>query len=200
MTSSAGRGKPPRQITALGEPPGRLTRRLFTAFHSTTLRSATCPRAPPPRRRRTQTRRHCPQARCPRPPSDSAALHCVKTAETGEFPGHRITGPSFGNARKLAGLRCGPVMRWPPLLVWPLVGQANSSLLPSLLSLPAQKPEQRGPRDPNNARQTASLSSARTASGWTLARPAEAGRLALGEMSVSPLAVRVPRWAFRLTL
>ena len=69
----------------------------------------------------------------------------MKTAETGESPGHRITGPSSGNARRLAGLRCGPVMRWPPMLVWPLVGQANSSLLPSLLSLPAQKPEQRDP-------------------------------------------------------
>ena len=79
------------------------------------------------------------------PLSDSAALHCVKTAETGEFPSRRITGPSSGNARKLAGLRCGPVMRWPPMLVWPLVGQANSSLLPSLLSLPVQKPEQRDP-------------------------------------------------------
>ena len=41
-------------------------------------------------------------------------------------------------------------MRWPPMPVWPLVGQANSSLLPSLLGLPAQKPEQRGPRDPTN--------------------------------------------------
>ena len=36
-------------------------------------------------------------------------------------------------------------MRWPPKLVWPLVGQANSSLLPSLLGLPAQKPEDRDP-------------------------------------------------------
>ena len=35
-------------------------------------------------------------------------------------------------------------MRWPPKLVWPLLGQANSSLLPSLLGLPAQKPD----RDP----------------------------------------------------
>ena len=92
-------------------------------------------------------------------------------------------------------------MRWPPMSVWPLVGQANSSLLPFLLSLPAQKPEQRGPRDPNDARQTASLSSARTDSGWTsTAGPAEAGRLALWGKSVAPLAVRVPRWALRLAL
>ena len=92
-------------------------------------------------------------------------------------------------------------MRWPPMSVWPLVGQANSSLLPFLLSLPAQKPEQRAPRDPNNARQTASLSSARTDSGWTsTAGPAEAGRLALWRKSVAPLAVRVPRWALRLAL
>jgi hypothetical protein len=34
-------------------------------------------------------------------------------------------------------------MRRPPTFVWHLAGQANSSLLPSLLSLPAQKPEQR---------------------------------------------------------
>ena len=91
------------------------------------------------------------------PPYDSTSLHYVKTGETGGSPGQRITGPGSGNARKFAGLRCGPVMRWPPMLVWPLVGQANSSLLPFLLSLPAQKPEQRGPRDPNNARQTAGL-------------------------------------------
>ena len=45
------------------------------------------------------------------PLSDSTALHFVKTAETGDSPGHRITGPSFGNVRKLAGLRRGPVMR-----------------------------------------------------------------------------------------
>ena len=36
-------------------------------------------------------------------------------------------------------------MRWPPKLVWPLAGQANSSLLPFLLSLPAQKPEDHDP-------------------------------------------------------
>ena len=79
------------------------------------------------------------------PPSDSAALHFAKTAETGGDPGQRITSPGSGNARKLAGLRCGLVMRWPPKFVWPLVGQANSSLLPFLLSLPAQKPEDRDP-------------------------------------------------------
>ena len=72
----------------------------------------------------------------------------MKTAETGDSPGQRITSPSYGNARKLAGLRCGLVMRRPPKSVWHLAGQANSSLLPSLLSLPGQKPEQRDPRDP----------------------------------------------------
>jgi hypothetical protein len=70
----------------------------------------------------------------------------VKTAETGEYPGQRITSPSYGNARKLAGLRCGLVMRRPPTFVWHLAGQANSSLLPSLLSLPVQKPETATPR------------------------------------------------------
>ena len=48
-----------------------------------------------------------------------------------------------------------------PKLVWPLAGQANSSLLPSLLSLPVQKPEQRGPRDPTN-RDPASYDSLRS--------------------------------------
>ncbi len=48
-------------------------------------------------------------------------------------------------------------MRWPPMFVWPLVGQANSSLLPSLLSLPVQKPEQRGPRAPRHEAKAARL-------------------------------------------
>jgi hypothetical protein len=66
LTPSAGRGKPPRQLTALGEPPGRLTRRLFTTFHSATLRSAPCPRAPPPRRRKNKRGGTAPKrgARC----------------------------------------------------------------------------------------------------------------------------------------
>jgi len=55
------------------------------------------------------------------------SFHCVETAETGDSPGHRITGPSSGNARKLAGLRCGPVMRWPPIFVWPLAGHPRPS-------------------------------------------------------------------------
>ena len=41
------------------------------------------------------------------PPSGSTALHFLKPGETGGSPGQRITGPSSGNARKLAGLRCG---------------------------------------------------------------------------------------------
>ena len=41
-------------------------------------------------------------------------------------------------------------MRWPPMLVWPLVGQANSSLLPSLLGLPVQKPASATPAAPTN--------------------------------------------------
>jgi hypothetical protein len=61
------------------------------------------------------------------------------------LPDQRITGPSFGNARKLAGLRCDPVMRRPPIFVWPLAGQANSSPPHSPLSLPVQKPETRAP-------------------------------------------------------
>jgi hypothetical protein len=111
QTPSAGRGKPPRQLTALGETPRHLTRRLLTTFHSAMLRSAPCPHAPLPRRRSKHKRPHCPQPRGTMPPSDSAALHCVKTAETGDSPDPRITEPSSGNAHKFAGLRCGPVMR-----------------------------------------------------------------------------------------
>ena len=128
------------------------------------------------------------------PPYDSAALHFVKTGETGGSPASASPVLAPETLPESLASAAASVMRWPPMLVWPLVGQANSSLLPSLLSLPAQKPEQRGPRDPNNARQTASLSSARTDSGWTsTAGPAEAGRLALWRKSVAPLAVRVPR-------
>ena len=129
----------------------------------------------------------------------------MKTAETGEFPDHRITGPSFGNARKLAGLRCGPVMRWPPMLVWPLVGQANSSLLPFLLSLPAQKPEQRDPAPQDTMafprlRESGQLLLRLRCSFLRVCASAELPALTPPPMSVSPLAVRVPRWAYRLAL
>jgi hypothetical protein len=136
--------------------PGRLTRRLFTTFHSAPLpvgpATSRTPTAPP---KRTEAAA-LPPARAAKPPYRSTALHFVKTAETGEYPGQRITSPSYGNARKLAGLRCGLVMRRPPTFVWHLAGQANSSLLPSLLSLPVQKPEDRDPaphdRKPKAAR------------------------------------------------
>jgi len=50
----------------------------------------------------------------------------VKTGETGEkTPGQRITNPSFGNALKFADLRCGLVMRWPPMSASPLAGSAE---------------------------------------------------------------------------
>ena len=125
--------------------PGRLTRRLFTTFHSAPLpvgpATSRTPTAPP---KRTEAAA-LPPARAAKPPYRSTALHCVKTAETGDSPGQRITSPSYGNARKLAGLRCGLVMRRPPKFVWHLAGQANSSLLPFLLSLPEQKPKDRDP-------------------------------------------------------
>jgi hypothetical protein len=128
----------------------------------------------------------------------------VKTAETGEFPGHRITGPSFGNARKLAGLRCGPVMRWPPMLVWPLVGQTNSSLLPSLLRLPVQKPEQRDPALQDTMafprlRESGQLLLRLRCSFLRVCASAELPALTPPPMSVSPLAVRVPRPGLALT-
>ena len=136
------------------EPPRRLTRRLFTTFPSATLRSAPRPHAPLPRRRSKHKRRHCPQAWGAMPPSDSAALHCVKTAETGDSPGPRITEPSSGNAHKFAGLRCGPVMRWPPMLAC----SAGQKPVPASLSplgpgqVIAQQDKTRAPRDPHDAR------------------------------------------------
>ena len=48
----------------------------------------------------------------------------MKIGETGENPGQRITSPSFGNALKFAGLRCGLVMRWPPMSASPLAVRA----------------------------------------------------------------------------
>ena len=86
LTPSAGRGKPPRQLTALGRPPGRLTRRLFTTFHSAPLpvgpATSRTPIAPP---KRTEAAA-LPPARAAKPPYRSTALHCVKTAETGDSP------------------------------------------------------------------------------------------------------------------
>ena len=45
--------------------------------------------------------------------------HVSQLSNPRDPPGQGITGPSSGNAHKLAGLRCGPVMRWPPILVTP---------------------------------------------------------------------------------
>ena len=59
----------------------------------------------------------------------------MKTGETGEkTPGQRITSPSFGNALKFAGLRCGLVMRWPPMSASPLAGSAERLALRLTLS------------------------------------------------------------------
>ena len=89
-------------------------------------------------------------------------------------------------------------MRWPPMFVWPLAGQANSSLLPLLLSLPVQKPEDRDPAPhdtkPMRARLPA-FNTARDDPGSPRCFVLKAGRLALEGKSASPLAVRVPRWA-----
>ncbi len=86
LASSLGRGKPPRQLTALGRPPRAPD---SPAFHFVPLRSATGrprARAPPPRRRSQPQAAALPPARAAMPPYRSTALHCVKTAETGEFP------------------------------------------------------------------------------------------------------------------
>jgi len=106
MTPSAGRGEPPRQLTALVASPGRLTRRL--SCRSRSLHSAT---ASP--------------GHYPLHPAGTGCCSIPRSYAAGNrrdrrSPGQRITRPSSGNARKLAGLRRGPVMRWPPRFVWPL--------------------------------------------------------------------------------
>ncbi len=134
------------QLTTLARPPGRLTRRLFTSFHSATLRSAPRSGAPPPRRRSSQKRRHCPQAPSAMPPYDSAALHFVKTGETGDSPGQRITSPSSGNARKLAGLRCGLGHALAPNVS--LASGRAGQLVPAPLPPQPARPEARTARAP----------------------------------------------------
>jgi len=85
--------------------PRRLTRRL--SLRSRSLHSANAGRDQTPRT----------QSRPATAPFHSLPLQ--ETAETGDLPGQRITSPGYGNARKLAGLRCGPVMRWPPMSACP---------------------------------------------------------------------------------
>ena len=126
-----------------GAPP-RANQRLRGA---TKARCVGAPCSPPANTARqmaaSQTRQPAPlrrQADVSRSASGAQVRAFTRSGESGSrdtrtpgferFPGQRITSPSFGNARKLAGLRCGLVMRWPPVSVWPLAGQANSSFLP----------------------------------------------------------------------
>lgn len=76
-------------------------------------------------------------------------------------------------------------------------GRAGQLVLPpSLLSLPVQKPEQRDPAPHDTKSMRARLpafNTARDDPGSPRCFVLKAGRLALDEKSVSPLAVRVPR-------
>jgi len=68
--------------------------------------------APPTPRRRRKDAAALPPVRLAMTRSANTALHSAKPTrlagcQTGRSPGHRITGPSSGNARKLAGLRRG---------------------------------------------------------------------------------------------
>jgi hypothetical protein len=165
------------------------------AFHSVPLRFAAgrlrCLALP--HRAANPKERHCPQARAAKPPYRSTALHFEKTGETG-FPTPASASPVLAPETLPASLAAAAasVMRWPPILVWPLVGQAKSSLPPPLLSLPAQKPEQRGPRDPNNARQTPAFSTGRTGSASPLRSVLKAGdwRLAKRQLHLWPSVLR----------
>ena len=124
------RGKPPQNSRPLAGPQGkqRLTRRLFTAFHSAPLRSAPRPRATPTAPPKRKKRRHCPGAR--RDASlRSTALHFVKTGETGErtpasaspvlAPETLASSLASAAAWSCAGPQCQPHL-WPGVLsAWP---------------------------------------------------------------------------------
>ncbi len=133
LTSSLGRGKPPRQLTALGWPPRAPDSSAFA-----TLQGRSIP--PPP-----DATKHHEDSR-DRLLLHSAHLPLRKTAETGDPPAQRITSPSYGNARRRAGLRCGLDMRWPPTRVWHLAGQANSSFLPPSSACPSRSQSIATPR------------------------------------------------------
>ena len=152
--------------------------------------------APPPPRRRRKDAAALPRVRLAMTRSANTALHCAKPTRLARYqsartPGHRITGPSSGNARKLAGLRRGlghavapdiglPCAQFP---FWPAhEGRLQSPPRPAR-DLRARQ-DSRAPAT-HETRQTAGLSSARTASGCTLPRGAEAGRLALGNETPS---------------
>ena len=62
----------------------------------------------------------------PSPGADKAAL-AIRERRDQTYPGQRITSPSFGNALKFAGLRCGLVMRWPPMSASPLARSEDSA-------------------------------------------------------------------------
>jgi len=96
LASSPGRGKPPRQLTALGGLPTQPNSPAFAPLREPLHSAYVCSPA---------------RFRTPSTPQNRRDRHKTGGAPT---PGQRITSPGSGNARKLAGLRCGLVMRWPP--------------------------------------------------------------------------------------
>ena len=131
-------------------------------------------------------------------------LRCAKPPRQANTPGQRITRPGYGNARKLAGLRCSLVMRWPPDVC--LASGRAGQLVPAPPPPQPARPEARRSRPRAPRRKTmldmypsgvraASFCSA-YASPASEAGPPQNWPHSLPPPSPAPpLAVRVPRWA-----
>jgi hypothetical protein len=161
----------------------KATEHAFVAPSSPSLHSASTGRDQTPRT----------QSRPATAPFHSLSL--LESRETGEDPGQRIT----GNARRLAGLRCGLVMRWPPILVSPLAGSAPRRayrLLPASpeataqrYTLPARSENIATPATPNtHGARLHAFDTARKRPGFPLRSMSKTWRLTPGDESVRPSA------------
>lgn len=147
-------------------------------------------------------RRAADAAHCFAEPGDHFVI-----ARSAHTPGHGITDPCPPAHRSYSAGGCGSVMPWPPILACPP------------RTTQSRPPRNADSRDPSgrlrvmrgrheNAHPTKRARLPTSAqpgdgsppgpSGCTLSRATEAGRLALEKISVTPLAVRAPRWALRL--
>jgi hypothetical protein len=136
QTPSAGRGKPPRQLTALGWPWWQVPLARLTPDLNPRLCSAAAPGS-------------ADSADAPAPRRHGSVVRQAMFASAARTPGRRITATSSGNARKLAGLRCVAVMRQPPMPVCHLAARLRAGLpiAPTVASA-ARTPSRRSPRTP----------------------------------------------------
>ena len=157
LARSLGRGKPPRQLTALGWPPGRLTRRLLHS--SAPLRYGPNGSAP--------TRSYAPLRTAAQNRRDRQKASGAAT------PGQRITGPGSGNAPRVAGLRCGLGHALAPKVS--LASARAGQLVPAPLPPQPARAEARRPR-PRDPRHEAKAARLRALSALSLAdwRPGHA--------------------------